>query len=353
MSQTREIKFGPIYRGRDVHQTPEDRSYNLTNVYRTRDGTLRKRPGYALFYDYMVDRFITRIWSNELAPGGIIVARNSAGSNLIIDWLELDGTLTNLINGTDANLPNNTEPSMVAISSTRVCLAAGLDIVDVSGIPAAPAVTDLTNGPATTNELNGLTFARGFLMALGGPSQQLTYFNNNASLSFNTAADWRTYENIRKTDFIKSIFNMKDEIANIGNNTVEFAWLDGVTPWAEVDASYIPYGSRQGSEKAAVKVSDDIYFTTLVSGHPTAVRIIGLNHQLEDISNDIVAVFKENTIPAFIEGEFELYTSSLFGGTFTLDGIPYYILTDRGGTNGMTLAYDTLHKEWFRWGFYE
>lgn len=344
------IQFGPIYRGRDVQQTPEGRSYNLTNVYRTKDGTLRKRPGYTLFKDYGVDRYITRIWSNPLAQGGFIVARNSGGTNLIIDWLSMDGTVTNLINATNANLLNNTEPSFTAISSTRICTAAGLDIVDITGIPSAPASTTLTNGPATTNELNGLTFARGYLMALGGPQQQLTYFNNNASLSFNTAADWRSYENNRKQDFVRALFNISDEIANVGQSTVEFSWLDGVTPWAEVDSSYIPYGAREGAEKAAVQVNDDIYFTTLIYGQPLAVRVIGVSNHLEDISNDITTIFKENTIPPITVGAFELYTSDLHGSTFTLDGIPYYILTDRGTEGGLTLFYDTIHKEWFRWG---
>lgn len=348
--QTSRIQFGPIYRGRDVQQTPEGRSYNLTNVYRTKDGTLRKRPGYTLFKDYGVDRYITRIWSNPLAQGGFIVARNSAGTNLIIDWLSMDGTVTNLINATNANLLNNTEPSFVGISSTRVCTASGLDIVDITGIPSAPASTTLTNGPATTNELNGLTFARGYLVALGGPLQQLTYFNNNASLSFNTAADWRSFENNRKTDFVRALFNISDELANVGQSTVEFSWLDGVTPWAEVDSSYIPYGAREGAEKAATQVNDDIYFTTLIYGQPVAVRVIGVSNHLEDISSDIVTIFKENTIPPITVGAFELYTSDLHGSTFTLDGIPFYILTDRGTEGGLTLFYNTIQKEWYRWG---
>lgn len=348
----REIKFGPVYRGRDVHQTPEGRSYNLTNVYRTKDGALRKRPGYDLFKDYSVARYINRIWANPLATAGLLVSRNSAGANAIVDWLALDGTVTNLINATDANLLNNQELSAVGISSTRVCMASGLDIIDVSGIPSAPVVTPLTNGPAATNQINGLTFARGYLFALGGASQQLTYFNNNAALSFNTAADWRSFENNRKPDFVRGIFNIRDEICNLGQSTVEFAWLDGVSPWAEVDASYIPYGARFGSEKAAAQIRDDVYFITLVDGQPKVVRIMGESHHLEDISADIDATFKENTIPTITDGEFELFTSDLYGSTFNYDSIPYYMLSDRGARNGITLLYDTLHKEWLRWGAY-
>ena len=82
-----EIRFGPIYRGRDVHETPEGSSYNLTNVYRTKSGSIRKRPGYDLFKDYAAARYITKLWANPLdnTTNGIIVARNGAASDQIID----------------------------------------------------------------------------------------------------------------------------------------------------------------------------------------------------------------------------------------------------------------------------
>lgn len=351
--QTREITFGPIYRGRDVHQTPEGRSYNLTNVYRTRDGTLRKRPGYDLYKDFSSAYHITCIWANPLdtSTDGIIVARNSSGTNLIIDHLRSDGTVANQINASTANLLNNTIPSFAGITATRIGIAAGLDIIDLSGIPGSPSVATLTNGPAAVRQLNGLIMSRGYLMAAEG-STQLTYFNNNSSASFNTAADWRTYENNRKPDNAIAIFNVRDEILNLGYQTIEFAWLDGTTPWAEVDSSYIPYGVASGATNSPCRVGDDVYFISKVDGALKVLRVIGANHSLQEISSDIAATLRENSIPTITDGDFELWAYSVTGATFTYDNIPYYVLSDWDTLNGITLLYDTINKEWLRWGAY-
>jgi len=349
--RTTEIRFGPIYRGRDVHETPEGSSYNLTNVYRTKSGSIRKRPGYDLFKDYAAARYITKLWANPLdnTTNGIIVARNGAASDQIIDHLRIDGTVAVQINATSANIPNNADPSFVGITATRIGIAGGLDIVDLSGIPGAPSVATLTNGPSGTQSGHGLVMARGYLMATDSGTQ-LTYFNNNAALSFNTAADWRTYENNRKPDVALGIFNVRDEIMNLGYQSIEFAWLDGVTPWAEVDSSYIPYGSSHNV--TGEQIEDDVYFPSLVDGYPKIVRVVGAGHSMEDIGRPIESMFVSNVAALAADGNMEMYLSRISAGHFKFDGTSYLTLSDWDVYNGITMLYDTRSKEWFRWGAY-
>ena len=347
--RTSEIKWGPVYRGRDVHETPEGRSYNLANVYRTRSGSIRKRPGYAIWKNYSTARALKKIWySPVLATEGIFVFRNSAGANAIVDFIQPDLTLNNLLNASNANILNNIDVSVVAVESDHIIVGGGVDLVSIDGaFTGSPTIGNLTNAPAGCTSPYGLTFARGYVLmsVTTAGEQQLTYFNNNASFSYDTAADWRSFENNRKPDALVDLFNIRDEIVSMSNLSTEFAWLDGVTPWAEVDASYIPYG---GYNLSKAQIGDSIFGLGFVDGVWKFFKILQ-NHSMQDISASIQSAIA-GTIQGTTSGAFNISPLGVDGSAFSFDGSHFYIATDVAADANISLVYHDDSGEWYRWG---
>lgn len=348
------IKLGPIFRGANRHETPEGFSYNLTNVVRMMNGGLKKRRGYTLLKDFSAARPIVRLAAIEHDNTGVMVIRNSSGTNLIVDWLDADGsTVNNIINATSANLLND-EPISVAevmnAGSQHVVIGggAGKDMILLKGaLNSAPTVVTLTNGPAGgVLGHHAIAFARGYLMAAMINPIGETQFNNNSPTGgdFNVAGDWRLYSNVRKPDSVVSLFNVRDEILNLGPRSMEWAWLDGASPWAEIDGSYTPYGTF--STLGAAQIGDDVFFPSLIRGFPNFVRV-GEDHVPEIIGDSIVggrALTSDDPLIKLQEG-------LVLGQTMNLDGIPYYVAQDPTNST-YTLVYDILHKEWFRFSKY-
>ncbi len=334
------VPFGPPMQSLDAAQRREGMSGEFYNVFRDRDGGLRRRPGLQIFKDFNeAGRPILGLWESLYPLAGLdknFYSLRKGASSPVLEHLTSTGVATVQTGHSLGNVNLPTWTNDAGASSGHEYVANGTSIQQIR--KATNTVVPLST-PPYPNSPAGVThigYAKTYLVANGlisGGIEGDVNFSNDPANNYVGTNSWRFFNNEQRPDGTGGLVIDHDEIAAWGSRSMEVSYATPSPPWSAADGAFLPYGVL--ANYSVQWLNGELFFLSTVDRQPHFIRVSERQPQVLSSPYDV-----------FLSGLTAAQLAGCQGHTVAFAGMVFYIAQFPGVA---TLVYNPQWKEWYRW----